>query len=158
MKLLNKIKEDRGASNTVSFIIIILFVMILLVSFIDVGVYFNAKNELRSAAENGARNVALYGGTKGDLRDVRSDVSAADDIVWASIHTNYQPSESSSPVVVIKDVSCGPDEAKEAGDEVWCKIKYQYNGLAGNFGLFGFAGDEITVKGVAVSEVSMKKE
>lgn len=159
MKLLNKIKEDRGASNTVSFIIIILFVMILLVSFIDVGVYFNAKNELRSAAENGARNVALYGGTGGDLRKyVRSDVSAADDIVWASIHTNYQPSESSSPVVVIKDVSCGPDEAKEAGDEVWCKIKYQYNGLAGNFGLFGFAGDEITVKGVAVSEVSMKKE
>ena len=158
MKLLNKIKEDRGASNTVSFIIIILFVMILLVSFIDVGVYFNAKNELRSAAENGARNVALYGGTGGDLRDVRSDVSAAEDIVWASIHTTYQPSESSSPVVAVKDVSCGPDEAKKAGDEVWCKIKYQYNGLAGNFGLFGFAGDEITVKGVAVSEVSMKKE
>lgn len=162
MKLLNKIKEDKGASNTVSFIIIILFVMILLVSFIDVGVYFNAKNELRSAAENGARNVALYGGTKGDLRNARknagSDVSAAEDIVWASIHTNYQPSESSSPVVVIKDVSCGPDRAEEAGDEVWCKIKYQYNGLAGNFGLFGFAGDEITVKGVAVSEVSMKQK
>lgn len=158
MKLLNKIKEDRGASNTVSFIIIILFVMILLVSFIDVGVYFNAKNELRSAAENGARNVALYGGTGGDLRAARPDASAAEDIVWASIHTNYQPSGASSPVVVIKDVSCGPDRAEEAGDEVWCEIKYQYNGLAGNFGLFGFAGDEITVKGVAVSEVSMKKE
>lgn len=156
MKLLNKIKEDKGASNTVSFIIIILFVMILLVSFIDVGVYFNAKNELRSAAENGARNVALYGGTGGDLRDVRTDASAAEDIVWASIHTNYQPSGASSPVVVIKDVSCGPTRAAEAGDEVWCEIKYQYNGLAGNFGLFGFAGDEITVKGVAVSEVSMQ--
>lgn len=157
MRLFKRVKEDKGASNTVSFIVIMMFVMILLVSFIDVGIYFNAKNELRSAAENGARNVALYGGTDGSLRDVRTGVSDAETIVWNSIDTNYTPAAASSPVVEVRTsgITCGPNKAR-AGNEVWCEISYKYNGLAGNFGLFNLGGgSDVKVKGVAVSEVTL---
>lgn len=151
-----RVKEDKGASNTVSFIMIMLVVMVMLVSFIDVGIYFNAKNELRAAAENGARNVALYGGTEGNLRAHKAGVSDAEAIVHQSINTNFRPGAATSPVLEIRDISCGPTKTPDAGSEVWCEIEYRYNGLAGDFGLFQLGGgSEVKVRGVAVSEVGV---
>lgn len=149
-KLNNRSKEDKGASNTISFIVIMLFVFVLLVSFIDVGIYFNVKNEMRSAAENGARNVALYGGTEGHLRNVRSDVSPAVSVVNESISSNY----AGGTVVNYQGAECWPKVAPSAGDSVWCEVTYEYKGIAGNFGFFQLGEDNIVkVKGVAISEV-----
>lgn len=151
MKFLRKSKEDKGAANTVSFIFIIFLVMWILISFIDVGIYFNVKNEMRSAAENGARNVALYGGTGGDLRLERTKSKPAVDVVRDSITTS-----SSSPVVQLKDITCGPDKT-EAGSEVYCNIDYQYVGLAGKFGMFMLGNSDVSAKGTAVSEVNVTR-
>jgi len=74
MKIFNKWKEDNGASNTISFMVIMLFIMTMLVSFIDVGLYFNTKNQMLSAAENGARSVALYGGVNTQVRVLEVEV------------------------------------------------------------------------------------
>lgn len=168
MNFLKQTKEDKGASNTVSFIFIIAFVMTLIVSFIDMGIYFNVKNELHTAAENGARNVAIYGATDGDLRlsDKRRDVLSAEQVVMDSIHSNYTPSGAKKPVVELGQIKCYPDKngngttlgrKPKAGDPVWCEIKYKYNGIAGNFSLFNIAsGGEKTIKGYAVSEVNIK--
>lgn len=154
MKLFKRMKEDKGASNTVSFIVIMLFVMTLLLSFIDVGVYFNVKNEMRAAAENGARNVALYGGTDGTLRAARGNANAAEDVVWASMHGKYTEA-GATPVVENIGVECGP-ATTNAGDEVWCDVTYTYNGLAGNFGFFRLGGgNTMTVRGTSVSEVNL---
>lgn len=157
MNKFRKIKEDKGSSNTVSFIVIIFFVMIMLISFIDVSVYFNVKNEMRSAAENGARNVALYGGaSENALRGVRS-ATPAEEIVENSIFTKYGGTGSKVPVIEPMGVECGPGVTSAAGDDVWCEVTYKYNGLAGKFGMFQLGGSNIVkVKGASVSEVGHK--
>lgn len=159
MKLFKRSKEDKGAADTISFIMIIGFVMALLISFIDIGIYFNTKNEIQTAAENGARNVALYGGTDTDLRGSRS-ATPAEKIVADSIKTKYSTTVDNSgsvkPVVSVNSVSCGPNRAK-AGDIVYCKVNYTYNGIAGKFSLFKIGSEGAkTVTGSAVSEVNMK--
>lgn len=158
-KSFKKPKEDKGAAETVSFIVIVFFVMWILISFIDVGIYFNVKNDMKSAAENGARNVALYGGTDTGLRDSRSNSTPAKKVVENSIYTR-----SSSKVIENPEVSCGvidkngvKGEKGEAGDTTYCDVTYKYNGLAKGFGLFFLGGTEITAKGTAVSEVNTKK-
>lgn len=172
MKLFKRRKEDKGASNTVSFILIIGFVMTLIVSFIDVGIYFNVKNELHTAAENGARNVAIYGATDGDLRSHRSNngqrVITAEEVVRTSITSKFNPEGAKKAVVEMGSdaIKCYPDKngagttlgrAPKAGDPVWCEVKYKYNGIAGNFSLFNIAsGGQKTIKGYAVSEVNIR--
>lgn len=156
MRILKRAKEDKGASNSVSFIVIMLFVMALLISFIDVGVYFNVKNDMRTAAENGARNVALYGGTDGSiLRSVRGNATPAETVVYQSINENYQTA-GATPVVELQGVNCEAP-TPNAGDMVFCDVTYKYNGLAGNFGFFQLGkGDNIVkVRGTSVSEVTI---
>lgn len=162
-KKFKRIKEDKGASNTISFIVIMFFVMMLLVSFVDVGIYFNVKNEMRSAAEAGARNVALYGGTEGGLRDFRDNTSP-EEIVIESINKNYIAGgggngKSISKIVTVNsnDVNCGVDGngtlTENAGDRVWCTISYKYKGIAGDYGMLQLGGNEVVVEGSTVSEV-----
>lgn len=153
IQLARKSKKDDGAAETVSFIVIMFFVVVMLISFIDAGIYFNVKNEMKAAAENGARNVALYGGTEGDLRNSRSGANPAVDVVWNSITTS-----ATSSIVKVKktDISCGPKNSY-AGDNVYCDVTYRYTGVAGKFGLFYLGGSDITIKGSATSEVNTKK-
>lgn len=150
--MIKRFSKDSGAANTVSFIVIIFFIMMMLISFIDVGLYFNVKNEMQAAAENGARNVAIYGGTGGNLRASKSGVVPAVDVVKKSINSKFQ---GTSKLVKVQDVTCTPIKAI-AGNEVSCTVKYVYTGLAGDFGIFNLAGNNVTIKGSSVSEVTVK--
>lgn len=167
MKIFNKWKEDKGASNTISFMVIMLFIMTMLVSFIDVGLYFNTKNQMLSAAENGARSVALYGGVNTKVRDVRGGSTTPEDLVWISIPDAYKNPTANRTVVVNKSgIKCHPQSGKiKAGEPVYCDLTYTYNGIAGRFSLFnlgrmsqnkGVNNASMTVRGTSVSEVTIK--
>lgn len=149
-KFLNKVKNDDGAANTISFMMIIFVVMVIMFSFIDIGMYFNVKNEVQSAAENGARNVALYGGTSGRLRS-QKQATPAKEIVSQSINSKFQNNKSKT--VVVNDITCGPESGVQAGDKVFCQVEYTYKGLVGDMGIF-FGGETVVkVEGSSVSEV-----
>lgn len=153
MRVFNKIKNDKAAANSVSFIVIIFFVMMIMVAFVDLGVYFNVKNEMQSAAENGARNVALYGGTNTTLRDIKNAKDATE-VVRDSINVKFKGGTgNTSKTVEVQTVTCGPDKGISAGDKVWCEVVYNYKGLIGNKGLFGLAKSNVVVQGSSVSEV-----
>lgn len=167
MKIFNKWKEDKGASNTISFMVIMLFIMTMLVSFIDVGLYFNTKNQMLSAAENGARSVALYGGVNTKVRDVRGGSTTPEDLVWISIPDAYKNPTANRTVVVNKSgIKCHPQSEKiNAGDLVYCDLTYTYNGIAGRFSLFNLGrmsqnknvnNASMTVRGTSVSEVTIE--
>lgn len=163
-RLLNKylkssrLKEEEGSANTVSFIVIMFFVMVLLISMIDMGIYFNVKNEMRSAAEAGARNVALYGGTGGELREVRAGVNDAEEVVDAAIkQTNYKNEGGKTSIVELGEIACEPNKTPHAGDKVSCSVSYKYNGIAGEFSLFRINGVDVKVTGTTVSEVGHRK-
>ena len=165
MKIFNKLKEDKGVSNTISFIVIMLFIMIMLVSFIDVGLYFNAKNQMLTAAENGARSVALYGGVNTSVRNAKGGMGP-EDLVWISIPDSYKTTTSNRTIVVDRSgVDCQPKSGRiKAGDLVYCDVTYIYNGIAGRFSLFNMGrmsqdksinNNSMTVRGTSVSEVSI---
>lgn len=105
-----RFKEEKGSSNSVAFLFILFVISIMLISFIDVGLYFNVKNQVQDAAENGARNVALYGGT-GSTNALRKNVSNTDavDVVYNSIPETFK-STSANPVKIIGSVSSGKND------------------------------------------------
>lgn len=164
MRIFNRIKEDKGAANTISFMVIMLFIMTMLVSFIDVGLYFNTKNQMQSAAENGARSVALYGGVDTIVRDHRGGATTPEDLAWASIPSSLKKPDMKTVIVKKDGITCYPktrNKTIKAGDEVYCEVTYIYNGIAGKFGLFNLgkgteaANRAMTVRGTSVSEVSI---
>lgn len=158
MKLRRRTKKDDGAANTISFMFIMFFVLILILSFLDIGMYFQAKGDFKSAAENGARNVALYGGTQGSFRAVKGG-QAKDPVavVNESIKSKYTTTTSKGkPLAEMKKIECGPSTAN-AGAPVWCSIEYKYNGMAGVFSLFNISTKKnVKVYGTSVSEVNVK--
>ena len=169
MNVIKRMKSDKGASNTISFIVIIAFIMTMLVSFIDVGLYFNTKNQMQTAADNGARSVAMYGDAEEEteIRDLRGGSTSPEQLVRISIPEAYKnPTENKT--VVLNKVECKvknskPGNVVTAGDHVYCDVTYTYNGIAGGFGLFnlgrGKSGDNnsMTVRGSSVSEVTIKR-
>ena len=164
MKFFYRMQSDKGVTNSISFIVIILFVMTLLISFVDVGLYFNTKNQMMSAAENGSRSVALYGGVNTIVRYKRGNPTfGPEELAWASIPDNLKKPEMKTVIVRRDGIKCHPSNGGiTAGDEVWCEITYIYNGIAGKFGLFnlGKGSDpearSITIKGSSVSEVTTR--
>lgn len=162
MNILKRIKNEKGASNTISFIVIIAFIMVMLVSFIDVGLYFNARNQMQSAADNGARSVAMFGGNDNAIRSARGGTISPEELVRVSIPDSYK-NPTANRTVVLEDINCHPDSGRiRAGDPVYCDVTYVYNGIAGGFGLFnlgrGSSGDNdsMTVRGTSVSEVTIE--
>lgn len=161
MKIFNKIRNDKGAANTISFMVIVFFVMLMLISFLDVGIYFNVKNEMQAAAENGARNVALYGGTQTSLRSSagrtrRGGVATAEAVVLDSIRSKFKQGGPANGMVDASktSVTCNPPTST-AGDPVECIVTYTYLGLAKDYGLFKLRDGGVTkVTGRAVSEVT----
>ena len=165
MNFFYRMQSDKGASNAISFIVIILFIMTLLVAFVDVGLYFNTKNQMMSAAENGARSVALYGGVDTVVRRVRGNISYTPiDVVWDSIPNSLKKPGMKTVVVNKSNISCKPMSGRiKAGDMVSCEITYIYNGIAGRFGLFklgnsmkGSTNAPMKVIGSSVSEVTIE--
>ena len=140
--------------------------MTMLVSFIDVGLYFNTKNQMLSAAENGARSVALYGGVNTTVRTVRGGDTSPEDLVWTSIPDAYKNTTGNRTIIVDKEgIDCQPKSGTiKAGEPVYCDLTYIYNGIAGRFSLFNLGrmsdnkstnNDSMTVRGTSVSEVSI---
>lgn len=167
MNIIKRMKSDKGASNTISFIVIIAFIMTMLVSFIDVGLYFNTKNQMQTAADNGARSVAMYGGNDTEVRDFRGGSTSPQELVRISIPDAYK-NPTANKTVVLNNVKCDVESSKPgnkitAGDHVYCDVTYTYNGIAGGFGLFNLGrgksedSKSMTVRGSSVSEVTIKR-
>lgn len=165
MKLIRRTKDDKGASNTISFMVIMFFVMTMIISFIDVGLYFNTKNQMQAAAENGARSVAMYGGVNNKVRTIRGGTIDPIELTWQSIPSNFRTPTTANKTVVVQrsQLKCHPQSGKiKAGDPVWCEVTYQYNGIAGAFSLFnigrmkGTSAANTIVRGTSVSEVTIE--
>ena len=151
MNIKKRVNEDKGAANSVSFMLILVFIMGILLSFADVGIYFNIRNQMQAAAEGGARVVAIYGGSNPNsvsnkYGDGITPQQKVRDMANASM--NLGPGK----LAEITTITCGPGKAASAGSPVNCVINYRYNGVLKTNGLFGLGGLK-SAKGVSVSEV-----
>ena len=63
-KLNNRVKNDNGEANTIEMIFIMLLLIMVMITVIDAGMYFNTRYVMTNAAQNGARTAAVFGGVE----------------------------------------------------------------------------------------------
>lgn len=160
--IIKRIKKDSGASNTIEmmFIIVVLFAVTMTV--IDVGMYFNNRYVMSNAAQNGARLVAIFGGTNKTavareygITEVSPECSAfgIDNAVACSVYGEIKDSNSTVNVTV-NSITCGPGLTTKIGERTHCQINYVYHGLPGSgMSLANKIKKESVVRMTAESEV-----
>lgn len=157
-----KAKTNNAESNTVAFLFVMVFSLMLTITIIDTGIYFLNRNIMSTAATNGARLVAVYGGT-GNTADGTPIAKAYGSKADPSCVNKANPVVCSvekelkgSPVsgnTSIKSISCGPVNTDKIGVRTWCEIKWQYDGMPGSAMSFIKGNQVNTTRLSAESEV-----
>jgi len=122
------VNTEENGSDVVVTLFMIPFVIGLVFSLIDVSSYFQTRSEVQNAARDGARQVALYGGSsKGiTLNTSGKDVSTT---VMARIYANGGCIPSGCTTA--PRVTCGPNKATSLNADAYCTINYNYRSFGG---------------------------
>lgn len=152
-------RRDRESGNDiVTLVMVIPIIIILFFTMIDVSYYLQARSMVQSAAQDGARMVALYGGQSGNISLNKSNQPVQNLImpkIYDSTGDRCIPSACYQPPVV----RCTPEVVTEGmglGTEVSCNIRYFYApasaGLAQLIGFGELLTSEINVTQTSISE------
>lgn len=160
-KLINKDREA-GDSELVVTLFTIPILAFLLFTIINVSSYFQVRSEVQDAARDGARLVALYGGTTSTayLNTTGKTVPA---IIQARLYKNGKCTFSyckSAPTVtcsVISASGASSTRATAAGQTATCTISYAYGAVAPiSFGFQNLFAYPIKVSGTTVTETGYR--
>lgn len=132
-KLAKKIRSDDGDSTLISTVIILPFFIMLFFTVIDMSFWFNNRSMMTSVARDGARTVAIMGGTESPLA---ADYGLRDEYDNpVSVEDNIEKTLLNTPGLVGVDteayeVKCSPDIAMGGvGETTRCEITWKYNGI-----------------------------
>jgi Flp pilus assembly protein TadG len=125
------------------------FLWAIIMTVIDMGVFFNDRTLLTADLRDGARTVAIFGGTSSsDSQNLIEAYGAqcsggyatSSDTVSCLVSKKIAANKGYS-AITISDITCGVDgDAKNVkiGTATWCQAKYQYSGFPGSaLGLLG---------------------
>lgn len=153
-KFRRRLKENKGAANTIEMIFIILLMFMFLVTILDMGLYFNNRSVITSAAQNGARTAAIFGGVQANsisnqygITNISSECAnfGITSVVACGVYDELKASTNAVNVKV-KSIVCGPDKTNKIGDRTYCRITYNYGGIPGSgLALAKFFGDNEVV-------------
>lgn len=155
--ILKKLREDKGDSTLVSTIIVIPLIVAILITIIDVSIFFSNRSYIVNATRDAARTVAIFGGD-GNANAATPleyayghgglDPCAGGINNYAMVDTSYDPFTSSSNIecqlmmnlvgsaglvnIKIKDVQCGPNRSTFIGQQAFCEIAWSYDGVPGS--------------------------
>lgn len=127
--MFNRIKDESSQANTIEFLIMILLIWGTFLMMTEFGFYFLNRNIVTNAAQNGARLVAVYGGTNGNIKD-EYGVSTT---VEYSVRKEIEDTGVNENVVKINSIQCGPGKTTKIGERTFCKVAWQYNGFTDIF-------------------------
>jgi len=179
------VNSDKGDANVITSMLIIPFVFFLIVSAIDIGMFFNNKMLIANAARDGARTTGIIGGTgdkenmtaleksyagsmtKDEVTNCRTlkESSEEDPDENSFIFTASNSMEclvakeigaSNSFRLDINNVTCGPKTTSHIGERAYCEVDYTYNGLPASFFSI-LAGEQQTVTESSAAEVIYDK-
>lgn len=151
-------KSDRADSTIVSTLFVIPLAIAILITIIDVSIFFANRTQINASAREGARTAAIFGGSGTESRQTEIEraygnkTACADLQVALAGNTNEGVIIPKTPVechtflsllnnnslisVVIQSVSCSPDFTTDAtggiGSETKCEVKWAYNSVPGS--------------------------
>lgn len=156
--------SERGDAELVSLLFMLPISIMLMLSFIDLSVYFNVRASLQQQALNGARLTALYGGssaslTTNPLRKNTGDI--IDSNIYSNGHCNFA---GGCPTGYIPNATCyvlddagnkiTNNRAQRAGQKAQCEIRYKFQPVVQGdiFGFVGITTGEFRVMGTYYTE------
>lgn len=138
-------RTHREDGEIVETVLIVPFVVFLLFAFINMSMYFQARGTVQNIGRDGARQVALYGGSLSTVPRNNSGQDVTQTVfnkLYSSGHCTI--SGCSRP----PRVTCTPAQATAAGQDVSCTIIYYFSPVANDY--FGFAA--ITAQPFTIQE------
>lgn len=157
----SRLKSDNAASSTVEFMFISLIIIVILVTVIDIGVYFINRTTLTSAAQSGARIGAVYGGN-----GVGSPIAAQYGVTDTTSSNCVSMGATGSPVACsiakgihpgslinaeVNSITCSPTATRNLGERVECIVNWRYENFP--LSLFSPFFDDNYIGASAQSEV-----
>lgn len=156
-KIFRRRRNDRADSTIVTFVIVFPLFFSFLITMIDTSVYFANRSIVQQTARDGARTIAIFGGsgdatTQSPLEQAYGTPIACTAAELAKT-TNRTAAECSVyrrlnqgaglTSVVFPDgaVNCGPYRADTVGQTTYCQITWNYNGVPGAVTNFISSGD-----------------
>ena len=160
-------KGEEGASELVTTLFMLPLALFLILTLIDVSMYFNARSSVQNVTREGVRQAAMWGGT-GAHNTVRLNPS---NITTAGAIKNTLYDSGSGKCLQVgctkpPEVTCttktsagNSSVAKNAGDKVTCTTTFYYRTVTPGSDYFGFAaaiGNKITLTETALTETGYR--
>lgn len=162
--MINKLRQiyaDRFTerADVVQTVILIPIVIFLLFTMVNLSSYFAARGDINSAARNGARLVAMYGGNSAQA--IKNNTGKS--VERTVMDYIYDPATGRCTMSFCSEVpivDCTPEITRDAGEPVSCTISYRFSPIAPfpdylealNFG----TGAPISVTSTFVAETGVR--
>lgn len=176
--------SDRGDSELVSLIILLPLVVAILITLVDVSIYFSNRAVIQGAVRDSARTVAIMGGNGdsklatpiekkyGEKRGAACKGLEGDDVTKKAYnpgsstaiecHALQAYAENAGLVnVEVTSLKCDPPKTEKIGEKTQCIVEWNYGHVPGSgLNLFRndkgkIIGSENTTVGKSESEVNM---
>lgn len=170
-KIVNKLrhwrKNEEGASELVTTLFMLPLALFLILTLIDVSMYFNARSSVQNVTREGVRQAAMWGGTGGH-NYVR--LNPTNNTTAQAIKNTLYDSETGKctqmgckqpPQVTCTTITSGGGSqvARNSGDKVTCTTTFYYKTVTPGADYFGFSaaiGDKIVLTESALTETGYR--
>lgn len=186
---MNKLKQhltNDKADSIVSLIFVIPIIVALLITIIDVSTFYNNKAQIDAIARDGARTVAIVGGTgttiqgtplenryglgtdtcsdasKAGAKGISADSTPVECNIALALHNNTRLTS-----VEINEVKCTPIKTESVGANTTCTILWGWNSIPGSAlsiiqlgkdrKSIGTAEAEVNLTGISLRDRGVKK-
>lgn len=157
-QIFNRTKVNEDGNDVVTLLFVLPIIVTLLFTMIDVSYYLQTRSMIQSAAQDGARMVALYGGQAADI-PLNKYGKSVENLILPKVYDAENNKCVPSSCLEVPVVTCTPDVVTESmglGTEVSCNIRYVFApaslGLAKLIGFDSLLASEINVTQTSVSE------
>jgi Flp pilus assembly protein TadG len=139
-------RSDRGDSQLVTFVLVMPLLFMLVVTMIDVSIYFSNRAVIQQVARDGARQVAILGGdgtatTRTQIEATNGETAACNSVTNPAARSANQTQveckvllryeDSGLTNVTIDRVDCGPSFTTAVGQPTYCDVDWTYGGVPG---------------------------
>lgn len=130
-------QSESGSTEVITTLFMIPIILWLILSLIDVSLYFQARTTVQNVARDSARQVAVWGGNESPLRpyEVPVNVNGFNALFNSATQTCKPGNCKTAPLV-----NCTPPLTAYAGQEVSCTVVYEYKAINPGNPLTGFTG------------------
>lgn len=144
---LRKRRKEKGSADIIVIMLTLPLIIFLIVSLIDVSLYFQARTQVHNATRDAVREAAIWGG-------VNSPLNPTGTTVTTSLKNKLWQDGRCTPGQCQKapTVSCTPNRTTRAGQELRCTTTYYYRTISKTNPITGFGN--LTSRSFTITETA----